>query len=520
MRRWDIGTHESVALLLATTLSSGCAPSPEPPRLIVSVVVDQLRADMLDRYDEAFTQGLRRLRDEGFRFTDGVQDHAFTETAAGHATIGTGVVPARHGVIANSWFEEQQDGGLTPMYSVSDASAHILGEPEAAGMSPNNLRRDGLADWVQDASPEAIVLSVSRKDRSAIGNAARAAGHVYWLSASQMRFVTSDHYRSEYPAWVEDFNSNTLPGLINNGKWSGELSQPHAEMSRADQSVGESPAFGGGVFPHDMPEDEGRRLGWFQLTPYADVAVGKLAERGIRELGMGQDDVADFLGVAFSATDGVGHAWGPLSREQLDNLINLDRSLGELMAVLDAEVGPGHWVLSLSSDHGVLTLPEHLQGLGQDAGRVSGAELRSLRAGAAEIMDTAATDEERRSRLEAYYDASDIVADVQWHADYQQPADSFAAIYANSFFPRRWRTPLSPLGFEVRLKPNYVSTVAGSSHGTAYYYDRHVPIAFMGAGVTPGVSDERARTVDIAPTLAALAGIPAPDDLDGRVVFR
>lgn len=525
MRSWSRGDRRIGVVLAGAVLASGCEQNQEAdtaPRLIVSVVVDQLRTDMLDRYDDAFIGGLRRLRDEGYRFTDGVQDHAFTETAAGHATIGTGVVPARHGVIANQWVEEQEDGELAGMYSVADVSATILGEPGAPGRSPRNLRRDGLADWVQDTDANAIVLSVSRKDRSAIGLAGRATGHVYWFSGSQMRFVTSDHYRSEYPTWVDDFNQNVLRGLLNDGDWTGEASWAHAALSRPDTATGESTSLGGSAFPHSLPDDatEDELHAWFVRTPYSDVAVARLAERGVRELGMGLDDVTDFLGVSFSATDGVGHSWGPLSREQLDNLMSLDRSLGELMDVLDAQVGSGRWVLSLSSDHGVLDLPEHLQELGRDAGRIPRPEVRALNRGAAEIMNGEGDEWERRERLEAYYESADIVADVYWHSDYEQPVDSFTAIYANSYYPGRWRNGLSALGFEVRLQPNYLSVGVGSSHGTAHYYDRHVPIVFMGAGVTPGMSNERTRTVDIAPTLAYLAGIRAPDDLDGRIVFE
>jgi predicted AlkP superfamily pyrophosphatase or phosphodiesterase len=502
-------------------LLSGCSDTPDPPRLIVSVVVDQLRADMLDQFDEAFTHGLRRLRDEGFRFTDGVQDHAFTETAAGHATIGTGVVPARHGIIANQWLNELEGGGFAPMYSVADSTVRILGEPNAPGRSPRNLERDGLADWVQDAHPDAVVLSVSRKDRSAIGLAARASGHVYWLSGSEMRFVTSDNYRSEYPEWVDDFNDNTLPELINNGIWSGEASRAYAALSRPDTTEGENPALGGTAFPHNAGEDADpqRLLGWFQVTPYADVAVARLVERGIVELEMGLDDVPDYLGVGFSATDGVGHAWGPLSREQLDNLLALDRTLGELMDLLDNRVGEGRWVLSLSADHGVLTLPEHLRAQGEDAGRLATSELRAALGTVREIMNGEGTPEEDRSRVDAVFAELEPVADVYWHSDYEQPADSFAAFYANSYYPGRWRNTMSSLGFEYRLQPNYLAQRIGTSHGTPHYYDRHVPIVFVGQGVTPGVSNERARTVDIAPTLAYLARIPAPTDLDGRVVF-
>ena len=141
--------------------------------------------------------------------------------------------------------------------------------------------------------------------------------------------------------------------------------------------------------------------------------------------------------------------------------------------------------------------------------------------GASEIINAGDAEGERLARLEAHFDSTDIVADVYRHSEYEQPADSFAAIYANSYYPGRWRYAHSSAGIEIRLQPNYLMGMGvGTSHGTAYYYDRHVPIVFMGTGVTPGVSNERTSTVDIAPTLARLAGIRAPDDLDGRVVFE
>ncbi|MGD8279481.1 MAG: alkaline phosphatase family protein, partial [Gemmatimonadota bacterium] len=184
----------------------------QPVRLAVIVVVDQLRADLLDRYDELFTGGLRRLRDAGFRFTDATHDHWWTETAVGHTAIATGNYPAQNGIVMNDFATPDGDR-LRSVYSYADPESPILGVPDLPGRSPANMRRPSFAEWLVDHEPRARVATVSRKDRAAIPLAGRTRATALWVDIEGGRFVTSGYYANEYPAWVDDFNATVMPAL-------------------------------------------------------------------------------------------------------------------------------------------------------------------------------------------------------------------------------------------------------------------------------------------------------------------
>ncbi|MCA9738979.1 MAG: alkaline phosphatase family protein [Gemmatimonadetes bacterium] len=516
-----------MASLLALLGGAGCAatpaPAPDPDvRLVVALVVDQLRADLLTRYDTLFTGGFRRLADQGFRYTNATQDHAVTETAAGHATLSTGVVPSKHGIVSNTWYEER-DGTWTAVYAVEDPSSPVLGEPDLEGRSPANLERDGLADWMRAHRPEARVASVSRKDRAAITMAARQRGEVYWLSPGSGRFVTSAFYTDAYPGWLDRFNRDTLPVFYADSVWEQKWPEKRFATPRGDTAAYE----GDGVhsyFPHRFT-DESRRQDtrgfnlWIAETPVIDAATLALARAALTELALGQDSVPDYLSVSLSQTDAVGHDYGPLSREQLDNLLRLDQELGDFLAFLDRTVGPEHWVLGLSADHGVVDVPEYLASLGVDAGRLNRAQLDEVR----KILDSVSTPTgaQRVRDLSAALPRLPFIVSAPilgYVADTEQAADTFQRLWENSWFPGRATGPLAAEGLEVLLTEHWLWTtdLRGTTHGSPYLYDRSVPLVFLGAGVRAGSSDEPARTVDFAPTLAALAGIPTPADLDGR----
>lgn len=515
-------------LALLLTALGGCTTSTAEPsevHLVVALAVDQLRADLLERYDTLFTGGFRRLLDEGHRFPNAVHDHAVTETAAGHATLSTGVLPSRHGIVSNNWFE-LRDGAWTGVYAVSDPSSAIGGEPDLPGRSPANLKRDGLADWVRAADPGADVVSVSRKDRAAITMAGHARGYVYWVAPESGRFVTSAYYTDHDPEWITRFNQGTLRSFYADSVWNEEWPEIGRAASRYDTAAYE----GDGVhsyFPHRFVDETDRwdSVGfnlWVANTPALDRASLALAEEAITILRMGMEQDVDYLSVSLSQTDIIGHDYGPLSREQLDNLLKLDRELGAFLDFLDERVGAGRWVLALSADHGTLTAPEYLQELGIEAGRTTPEQLQTLRETVRSVADL--PEEERApalvERLQALPFVADAALEMEPDAMHAQ-ADSFAQLYAHSYYEGRRTGVLAAQGVEVRLRENYLLATEGgrgSTHGSPYLYDRNVAFMFLGAGVAPGISSERARTVDYAPTLAALAGIPTPDDLDGHAL--
>jgi predicted AlkP superfamily pyrophosphatase or phosphodiesterase len=501
------------------------------PRLVVAVVVDQLRADLLDRYEPAFTGGLRRLLDEGFRFTQVSHAHARTSTAPGHATIATGVLPSRHAVVANSWYQRAGDQWL-PTYAVADPDSPILGfENEAAleGRSPRTMLRDALPDWLHAQDDDARIVSISRKDRAAIPLGGRTTEHVYWILPEVGRFVTSRYYMNRYPRWLQDFNGRVMPAISAEEVWNTDVTAELRPLARPDSAGYE----GDGVhstFPHvsaqeNRPGDVQAHNVWGYDQPRADAAVMLLARTVIDELDLGQRNPQDLLAVSLSATDRVGHAYGPYSQEQLSNLIHLDRVLGDFLAYLDEVVGEGRWVLGLTGDHGVVTIPEaQVQlGLGPDARRISLDERNGeLAAALRDASDAGPAPEKVAERLAGLVEERGLAAKAYTHHELTrgEPADSFAVLFRNSHYPGRAWGPLSRWGVEVRFGDgDLVGSQTGTTHESTYWYDRHVPMIFIGAGVEPGWSDDLAYTVDFAPTLADLAGIPIPDDLDGRSIY-
>lgn len=502
----------------------------ERPRLVVFLVVDQLRGDLLERYDSLFSGGIRRLHDGGFRFLSATHDHAKTSTAVGHATLSTGVFPSRNGIVGNEWLERTPDGWRS-VYSVEDTLTHILGLPVLEGRSPQNLLRGGLADWIMAADSGAVVVSASRKDRAAITMAGKTRGHVFWITENEGRFATSTFYAADYPAWVERINRLEMPSIFADSIWEQTVPLQVRSASRPDTSEYE----GDGVhtfFPHRFYEEVGSPDRTGALTRWAfgkvhpDAALGVFAMEAVRSLGLGGDQTTDYLAISFSQTDAVGHDYGPRSREQLVNLLHLDGVLGEVMATLDEYVGEGRWVMALTGDHGVLDLPEHVVGggsVGRRATREEFAQIRStFRAWQGENGGSPGASDSLVAALEQLAFVEDAMTVLELSAP--PPADSFSVLLRNSFHPDRWIGGFGSQGSGVvfRFREGYYASTSqrGTGHGSPYYYDRHVPLIFFGAGVEKGISMDPVRTVDIAPTLALLAGIDTPDDLDGQPLLR
>jgi predicted AlkP superfamily pyrophosphatase or phosphodiesterase len=506
---------------------AACTPTPAPvpvpaegrPALMMLVVVDQLRADLLDRYDDLFTGGFRRLRDEGYSYVNASHAHAATETAVGHASLSTGTYPDKHGVIGNAWYV-QAGGTWVSVANVLDSSAKIIGHPTGMGISPLQLKRSGLAEWLTAANSQSVVASVSGKDRGAVQPAAHTRGYVYWFDPAAGRYVTSTYYRESDPAWLTAFNATDLQRHRADTLWSLSVPQEHLGRANPDTSAIEG-TVGNSAFPHRFSV-EGRPdnfWSWWAGTPFEDAATLELASTMVTSLNLGRDAAPDFLNVSVSATDYIGHGYGPLSREQLDNLLRLDRALGEFFDFLDRTVGKGRWTMVLSGDHGVTDTPEDLVARGEFGYRATPADLAmldSLRREAAANPDLAAGARKLAAELKKH----PLVADAYTHEELMrgQPRDSFEVLERRSMYPGRVSGLFSREGVEVRFKAGVLRGPRGSTHGSAWWYDRHVPMIFMGAGIRRGRDSSRAETVDFAPTAAAILGIQPPSDLDGKVL--
>jgi hypothetical protein len=484
------------------------------PSLVVVIVVDQLRPDYLPRYAGQFSGGFRRLLDSAALFDHARQDHAITETAPGHSTILSGRDPAQTGIVSNE-------------RGVVDSAAPILGASSALGASPRRFRGTTLYDWMRAADPDARVLSVSAKDRGAILLVGRAPAPVYWWVDG--RFTTSRYYADSLPGWVQAFNARRSAMRFAGRAWT--LLLPSTAYAEPDSAWYEN----GGrdfVFPHRFPTDPDQAARAFRLSPWMDSLTLAFALEGARALGLGARARPDLLTISLSATDAVGHAFGPDSREMHDHLLRLDRWLAWFMDALARTVPAGRTLLVLTADHGVQSFPERSPGHGRvslddltasvqmvlshrwepgpalsfDSGLLS-ADTAALRARGVRLDSLAAAlaaQAARRPGVSRVYTPTSLR---------RSPADDPEA--------GLWRRTIPPgHGWLIcaSLRPGFVWSAPNqliAEHGSTAPADIEVPIAFLGRGIRPAVLNRPVRTVDIAPTLAALLGLQPSGPLDG-----
>jgi predicted AlkP superfamily pyrophosphatase or phosphodiesterase len=531
MKLFRAGFLAALSALSACGQKGTPAPPPAPapaavaadkPVLVVQVLVDQLRADLLDRYADLFTGGFKRLHDRGHNYINASHEHAATETAVGHTTLSTGVFPSRHGIIANQWWENS-NGRWILVSNVGDSTVQIVGAPGRPGASPHNNQRSGFAEWLVAANPRSIVASVSGKDRGAIQPAAHVkSAYAYWFDPFAGRYVTSTYYRTSDPDWITQFNGGQLQTHLADSVWNQTVRPADFTRSDPDTAAYEADMVHT-YFPHKFSNENAGQFpvtfwSWWEATPYLDRATLELAKSMVTSLNLGKDDAPDYLNVSLSATDRVGHRFGPLSREQLDNLLRLDRELGDFFDFLDSTVGRDKWTVMLTADHGVLDAPEDRIREGKYGHRLTSAEnaqLERLRLHADSASDKRAAARE----LVASLKQMSIIGDAWTQEDLMksQP-DSFAVLVRHSLFAGREGERFSREGVEFRFIPGIITLPTGSSHGQVYWYDRHVPMIFMGPGIQPARDPARAATVDFAPTFSSILRIPFPSDLDGKVL--
>jgi len=515
------------------------------PALVVVIAVDQLGEDLLERYDKLFTGGFRRLRDQGMSFSEARVDHAITISHPGHVTLATGDQPVRHGIV-DAAFYEGPPGARKLVDAVADPGFPIVGAAGLPGASPQKILVSTLSEWIAAADPQARVVALGSGHHSSLLHAGHAQGDVYWYSGAVGRYVTSSFYRKDDAAWVTSFNQRTLPLFMQKSRsWVSTVPEAARALARPDDSPYEARGKFT-TFPHRFEDevppaqrDDPRALPWWlSVTPLLDEATLSLAEDAVRVQELGRRGTTDILSVVLSQVGDIGHWYGSRSQEQLDNLLRLDRELGEFLAFLDQSVGEGRYVLALSADHAAPDIPEHRREAGETARRISEAESKTVLDEARTILAQTAqpgTPDEIASRVADAVKHHDFVAAAMTPAELagsaatDKTADPFLALYRHSWRPDRvprfpfftsadGTSAIGEAGVMVRLTEGSMIDTDPAVHGSPYDDDRRVPLLFFGAGVRHDRSAEPARTIDLAPTLARLAGIPVPPGLDGRAL--
>ena len=522
--------RDLAALALIPVLLAGCAPEPPPdgtPRLVLFLVIDQGRYDYLERFRPLLTHGLSRLLEESVVFTAAYHDHAISNTAPGHATLATGQNPSRHGIVNNWWFDRARGERVA-----------AVGDPP----SPEALLAPTLGDWLKSTYSRSKVFAGGGKDRAAIFTAGKNADGAYWTETDDGRFVGSRYYRRRDPAWLQAFNEERFPL-----RYFGQSWQPLPEVVEQGAAYGVAPLDRGTVerrFPHPIgPPRPAPSSGFFSAllngTPYGDAYLAAFARALIEGEDLGADAFPDFLGLAFSAMDKIGHNFGPDSPELLDTLLRLDRALGEVLDFVDRRVGLENTLVSLSSDHGVTPLPELLAAAGDEARRFDAEETRCFQRARDRLMDRFGEHEwfvkgfylDRRGAAEAAIDPAEIERETRrliercdgvarvWTrselatagGDRALADETMRRLYRHSFHPER-----SP-DLLVQLEPHTLPAMRGivTNHGTPYAYDTHVPWLLRLPSAQSARVDAAVATADIAPTLAHLLGVTPPADLAG-----
>lgn len=545
-----------IALAMAT---AAFAQVPEKKvRLVLQITIDQLRADMIDRYSAGFGQdGFRRLLKHGVSYIDTHHRHANTETIVGHTTLATGTDPAVHGMVANVWLD-QRTGELH--YNVQDPDYPLLGQgggvdastevdptqraASTQGRSPRSILTTTISDEIAlSLGPKAKIFGVSVKDRGAISMAGHA-GTAYWFSKSAGQMVTSTFYMDHYPDWAKAWNSKDVPARYANSSWELSSDKLTYIFGDADNAPWETDFPGyGRVFPHPYGPASGKYFTTLlTFSPAGDEILLDFAEALMAGESIGTDNVTDYLSISFSSTDYVGHLFGASSLESEDNMRRLDQTLAKLLDYVDEKIGLDRSLIVLSADHGASEAPGYLNSLGiggstfnfDDVDKTDGLEALKAEFGiASELIDQYFPPYLylKRDVIEANgLDVAEVASKV---ADELRKLPGIA--YAVSSYDLRAgsvaRTPVTQAvlanfnedrsgDIYVVFEPHwFVAEFDGlsvtGSHGSPWAYDTHVPLIWMGPGMMPETIVRRVETVDVAPTIAAYLGIRFPSGTRG-----
>jgi len=504
------------------------------PKLVVGIVIDQMRWDFLYRYYDRYSAGgFKRLMNEGFSNENAMIPYTPTYTAAGHACVYTGSVPAVHGIMGNYWYSKVLGRNV---YCTEDSTVQSVGTTSMAGrMSPVNMWTTTITDELKLATNfKSKVIGIAFKDRGSILPVGHSANAAYWFDDLTGGFISSTYYMNDLPAWVKDFNNKKLPDQYLSQNWNTLYPINTYKQSTADTMWYESVVPGeDNGFPHNTSSITKNKYNSFRYTPFANTYTFEMAKAAITAEKMGNYGNTDFMALSFSTTDYIGHEFGPNSIEVEDTYLRLDADLASFLQFLDKTVGKNQYTVFLTADHGVAHVPGFLKEHKIPAGTFDDAEIgRQLNAHLEKTFNLKNV-VSRVINYQVYFN-DDVVTEQNRKTIVDASIHQLLShdFIANAFelksvlsvpVPQKLRNMMAN-GYNVKLsgdiqfnyKPQwYDGWSKGTSHGVWYAYDAHIPLLWYGWGIKNGKSHKEVYMSDIAPTISALLKIQMPSGCIG-----
>jgi len=514
------------------------------PKLVVGIVVDQMRYDYLTRFWSHYEDdGFKRLVNDGFNCKNNHFNYAPTSTGPGHTSVYTGTTPATHGIIGNNWFDKETD---QEVYCASDDTYNSIGTLTGAGkMSPHRMMVTTVTDQLRlHNQMRSKTIAISLKDRGAVLPGGHTANAAYWFhGANEGNWITSSFYMDDLPQWVVDFNASNAAETYKK-PWTTLKDINTYLESGLDNNKYEGLFTGQTTptFPHDLPNlwSSNGKYDIIKASPYGNSITADFAIAALEGEDLGVDTITDFLAVSFSSTDYVGHKYGVNSKEIQDTYIRLDRDLARLFKALDSKVGENEYTVFLTADHGAIHVPAYLKDQKIPAGYKEDGDLSpkfkeflKYKYGTTDVvrnisnyqlfldhdviknLDLQIGDVQRELAQEIlnYKDIDKVyTAQQMWQNEYTH---GIPYILQNGYNQKRSGDIL------MVLKPGTINySVTGSTHGSPQIYDTHVPLLFYGKGIRKGSTSVRTEIPDIAPTISALLGIAFPSGSTGTPITK
>ncbi|WP_341222318.1 alkaline phosphatase PafA [Polaribacter atrinae] len=515
----------------------------EKPKLVVGIVIDQMRYDYLTKYSDRYGKdGFNRILQNGFSLENAHYNYIPTYTAVGHTSIYTGTTPSEHGIISNNWYDKYQKESI---YCVDDNNYKTVGNNGKYGQkSPKRLFTSTVTDQLHLAQNMlGKTIGVSIKDRSAILPAGHTANAAYWYDGGNFNtWITSTFYMNELPKWVKEFNSNNKADEYLNAPWETLYDIKTYTSSRADNNIFEGKLKGQKTptFPKDLKalRSKNGNFDLIKTVPAGNTYTTDFAKAAIIGENLGKSEYTDFLAVSYSSTDYIGHKYGVSAIETEDTYLRLDKDLADLFQFLDQQVGKDNYTLFLTADHAAVHVPAYLQSLKIPAHYLEMTKFKEF------ILET----------TKKYFNSVDLIENVSNYQIFldkdtieslglevntvaQKLADEvlnfdgiYKAVTARTLQTTHFSSGIlsslqngynQKLSGDVLMIPNPATLTGGrtgTSHGSGYSYDTHVPIIFYGNGIKQGSSSKRYNITDIAPTIANLLSIESPNGTNGVVI--